>query len=53
MDRDLVSHNPLAEELLAGVFEGGTTPAMDEYTVVYRSPDGGSRLEPVKRLSRY
>lgn len=35
--RDLLQPNVLTQELLDGVFNGGTVPTKDQYTVVTRS----------------
>lgn len=54
MNRDLADHNPLAEELLDGVFSGGPTPRDDEYTVIHQSryAANASAFSLVKRPSR-
>ncbi len=54
MNRDLVDGNPIAEELFDGVWQGGTIPGVDEYTVVHRSKYDGmaSSYSLAKRATR-
>src|SRR5690606_27673250 len=36
-ERGLLQSNPLVEELLSGVFEGGTVPTTNQFTVIVQS----------------
>jgi len=40
--RDLLTPNPLIQELFDGVFSGGTVPTSQQYTVIVKSQLGGN-----------